>query len=306
MTSQQQIRASGLAILAMLIITIAAAAVQTADAATSSNLSISSTGTVLTASRNNTLAIEISNIGKYLKELDIALTIPPPLALFGDNHWIRQSFSPGETINANLTLFAPSSAAGTTLQGSIVATYKATGEITPSTETHAISFLVRGWIDLKVYEIAVNPDPVFPGQEIVVSGNILNRGVISAMYANVTVDAEQIFDPESIRPTYVGEIEPNAPAPFSVTALVESTTPEGPQQAVVSVYFRDDVQLDHVVDIPIRFVVASKPPITETRRTDLASELLSNQILMFGILAVIALALVVSYLRRRRGHAESD
>jgi uncharacterized membrane protein len=306
MARQRRIRALNLATLTILVIMTAVTGVQIGQAATSSNLSVTSSGTVFTASRNNTLTIEISNVGKYLKELDIALAIPPPLVLFGDNHWIRSSFSPGESIEANLTVFAPSSAAGVTLQGSVVATYKVAGETTQSTETHAISFLIRGWIDLKVYEIIVEPDPVLPGQEITISGSILNRGVIAAMYANVTIDPDQTFSEGSVKPTYVGQIDPNAPAPFSVTAVVDPALSEGPHEAKISVYFKDDVQADHAIQIPISFTVVSELPTTETTRTSITSDLLSNQFVMLGLLAAIILVMIGVFLRRKRERADSN
>src|SRR3989337_4379206 len=71
-------------------------------AATSSNLSIISSANVLVASRNGTILLEILNVGKYLRQLDVALTVTPPLVLFGDNHWIRSSFAHGDRIRANL------------------------------------------------------------------------------------------------------------------------------------------------------------------------------------------------------------
>jgi len=291
--------------LSMLVITTLLVGVQVGHTATSSNLSVTSTGTVLIAARNNTLTIEILNVGKYLKELDVALTIPPPLVLFGDNHWIRSTFSPRELIHVNLTVFAPSSAAGAASQGSIVATYKVGGETTPTTETHAISFLVRGWIDIRVYEITVDPNPVLPGQEITISGNILNRGVIPAMYANVTIDAGQTFAQGSVQPTYVGEIDPNAPAPFTLTALVDSTASDGTHQATISVFYVDDLQADHVMEIPISFIVVSKLSTTETARTSITSQLLSNQVLVLGFPVVVVLVIVGVYLRRRRKRTDS-
>ena len=300
-------------VLAVLIVAMAASGVQVGHAS-SSNLSVTSSGTVLVAARNNTLAIEITNVGKYLKDLDVALTIPPPLVLFGDNHWIRPSFSPGESINANLTVFAPSSAADTTQQGSVVALYKAVGEATLTTENHAISFLVRGWIDIAVYEITVDPELVLPGQEVTISGNILNRGVVSAMYTNVTVDSNETFVKGSVQPTYVGEVDPNAPAPFSVTAMVDSGAREGTHVATVSVYYTDDLQFNHVIKIPITFTVVLELPTTTTTRTDIVGQLLSvpfvGQLLSvpflaLGIGVVIVLVIVAIYLRRRRRSTDS-
>jgi len=296
-------------VLAVLIVAMAASGVQVGHAS-SSNLSVTSSGTVLVAARNNTLAIEITNVGKYLKDFDVALTIPPPLVLFGDNHWIRPSFSPGESINANLTVFAPSSAAGTTQQGSVVALYKAVGEATLTTESHAISFLVRGWIDIAVYEITVDPELVLPGQEVTISGNILNRGVVSAMYTNVTVDSDETFVQGSVQPTYVGEVDPNAPAPFSVTAMVDSSAREGTHVATVSVFYTDDLMFNHVIKIPITFTVVLELPTTATTRTDIVGQLLSGQLfsvpfLALGIGVIVVLVVVAIYLHRRRGSEDS-
>lgn len=274
-------------------------AITYSHAATSGNLSVISSTNVFVASANNTLLLEITNVGKYLKELDVALTVPPPLVLFGDNHWIRSSFPYGERIHANLTVFAPSSAAGATVQGSIVAVYKVVGETTPSTETHTISFLVRGWIDIKVYEVTVSPDPALSGSEITISGNLLNRGVVPAMYANVTVAAGPPLVDDSVQPTYVGEVDPNAPAPFSVTALVDSGATAGTYQASIVVYYRDDLQLDHVITVPFSFTVASELPKTETAGQGIMS-LLSPNVLLAGLMAFLVLVIIVIYVRRRR------
>ena len=268
-------------------------------AAASSNLSITSSTNVFVASTNSTLLLEIVNVGDYLKELDVALTVPSPLVLFGDNHWIRSSFAHGDTIRASLTVYAPSSAAGATVQGSIAAQYKAIGETTVSTETHAISFLVRGWIDIKVYEVTVDPDPALPGSEITISGNILNRGVIPAMYTNVTMTEDPPLVEGSIKPTYVGEVDPNAPAPFSVTALIDSGAKAGSYQTSILVYYRDDLQADHTMTIPVSFTVVSELPKTTTAPPTITSQL-SNPLLLLGVGTVIVLLAIAVYARRRK------
>jgi hypothetical protein len=268
-------------------------------AAAPSNLSITSSTNVFVASTNSTLLLEIVNVGNYLKELDVALTVPSLLVLFGDNHWIRSSFAHGDAIRANLTVFASSSSAGTTVQGSIVAQYKAAGETTLSSETHAISFLVRGWIDIKVYEVTVDPDPALPGSEITISGNILNRGVIPAMYTNVTMTGDPPLVEGSIKPTYVGEVDANAPAPFSVTALIDSGAKAGSYQTSILVYYRDDLQADHAMTIPVSFNVVSELPKTTTAPPTITSQL-SNPLLLLGVGTVIVLLAIAVYARRRK------
>ena len=273
--------------------------------ATSANLSVSLSQNVLEASRNSTLTMEIVNVGKYLTELDVALTIPPPLVMFGDNHWIRSSFVHGNTIQANLTVFAPSSAAGMSSQGSVVAVYKVIGETIATTETHVVSFLVRGWIDLQAYEITVDPNPALPGSQITISGNLLNRGVISAMYANVSAVPEAPLVAGSVRPTYVGQIDPNAPAPFSLTAVVNPSTAAGEYSLTIQVIYRDDLQTDHLLNIPIGVSVVSELPSTQTAPPSIIEQLLSNQMLLLGLGVVIILIIVGVFLRRRRKAQEA-
>ena len=152
------------ALLALIALAALSPSTISSHAAASANLSVTSSTNMFLASTNSTLMLEITNVGKYLKELDVTVTLPSVVVLFGDNHWTRSSFAHEDTIRANLTVFAPSSVAGATIQGSIIAVYKVTGETTPSTETHAISFLVRGWIDITVYEITVDPVPCLARQ----------------------------------------------------------------------------------------------------------------------------------------------
>ena len=299
------------AVLLIAIILPATSAITPAHAAASANLSATLSAHVLEASRNNTLAMEIKNVGKYMTELDVALTIPPPLVLFGDNHWIRSSFLHGDTIRANLTVFAPSSAAGMTLQGSVIAVYKLVGETIPTTETHAISFLVRGWIQMETYEITVDPDPAIPGGQITISGNLLNRGVISAMYANVSLAPGQPLAGDSITPAYVGQVDPNAPAPFTVTAVVETDASPGEYDLTIQVYYSDDLQADHILSVPFRLSVVSEIPNTRTttrglteQLIDITEQLLSDQLLLLALGVVIILIVVGLYLRRRRKSAE--
>ncbi len=273
--------------------------------ASSANLSVSLSQNVLEASRNSTLTMEIVNVGKYLKDLDVALTIPPPLVLFGDNHWIRSTFIHGDTIRANLTVFAPSSAAGMSSQGSVVAIYKVIGETTPTTETHVASFLVRGWIDLQAYEITVDPNPTLPGSEITISGNLLNRGVISAMYANVSAVPAQPLVAGSIKPTYVGQVDPNAPAPFSLTALVDPDTEAGNYSITIQVFYRDDLQTDHLLNVLVGVSVVSELPSTQTTPPSIIEQLLSSQILLLGLGVVVILVIVGVYMRRRRKAEET-
>ena len=295
------INKAGFLIVVLLVLVLAAfsPAIPSSHAQTSSNLSISFSTNTLLASQNATCMLQVENVGDYLKDLDVILGLPPPLVLFGDNHWTRSSFIHGETIRANLTIFAPSFAAGTTTQGSVVAMYKLVGDANPSSENHTISFLIRGWIDIQVYGVSVNPDPSLRGSELTISGNILNRGVIPAMYVNVTLARDLPLIGDSITSTYVGEVDPNSPAPFTVAALVDSGTAPGTYPASALVHYRDDLELDHTIVIPVTFTVVSELPRTATAPSSITSQLL-NPLLMITVLAFIILLVALTSLRKRR------
>jgi hypothetical protein len=293
---------AGLLVVAQLVlvgIVALSPAVSRGHAQTSSNLSISFSTNTLPASQNATCMLQVENVGDYLKDLDVILELPPPLVLFGDNHWIRSSFIHGETIGANLTIFAPSFAAGTTTQGSVVAVYKLLGNANPSTENHTISFLIRGSIDIQVYGVSVNPDAILRGSELTISGNILNRGLVPAMYVNVTLARDLPLIGDSITSTYVGEVDPNAPAPFSVAALVDSEVAPGTYPGSAIVHYRDDLELDHTIAIPVTITVVSELPRTVTAPPSMMSQLL-NPLPMMAVLVFIFLLIAITYLRKRR------
>jgi len=116
---------------------------------------------------------------------------------------------------------------------------------------------------------------------------------------NVTVAADVILVKDSVKPTYVGEVDSNAPAPFSVSAIVDSGATEGEYRASIIVYYRDDLQLDHVITIPISFTVVSELPKTETGQPSVVGQL-SNPLLLLGLTALIIILVIAVYVRRRR------
>jgi len=71
------------------------------------------------------------------------------------------------------------------------------------------------------------------------------------------------------------------------------------------VYYTDDLQFNHVIRIPVSFTVVSELPTTVTTRTDIVSRLLSVPYLELGIGAIVVLAIVAIYLRRRRKSEDS-
>jgi hypothetical protein len=88
----------------------------------------------------------------------------------------------------------------------------------------------------------------------------------------------------------------------------------GNYPASILVYYRDDLQLDHAIAVRISFTVVLELPRTETTKTSIIDQLLSNpgQLLsnpsallsnptvVLGLVALIVLLAILAYLRRRK------
>jgi LPXTG-motif cell wall-anchored protein len=103
----------------------------------------------------------------------------------------------------------------------------------------------------------------------------------------------------------VGQIDPNAPAPFSLTAIVDPNTAAGSYSITIQVFYRDDLQVDHLVNILIGLSVVSELPSTQTTPPSITEQLLSNQMLLLALGVVIILIIVGVYVRRRRKAQET-
>lgn len=271
-----------------------------------SELSIHSSSNTLRAGSNNTVTMEVVGIGKLLSNLDVSLTLPQPLVLFGDNHWRRSNFGPGETIRLELMIFAPASAAGNSYQATVTGVYKEAGETTYSQESHTIGFLVRGWIDIVIYDLTVTPDPVSPGSTVTVSGSLLNRGVTAAMFTNITIEPQPPLIVTLQGVSYLGQLDPNAPAPFSVAADVDPAAADGTYSIRLAVYYQDDLHMDQRTEATLSFEVSSAvtQPQPTQRSTDALTVLMSNLEYVVAIVVVVAVTAIVVRRRRARRAAE--
>jgi uncharacterized membrane protein len=179
-------------------------------------LTVTITGQSLTAGFNNTVTITIlNNFYQAIYDVDVAVSVPSGLTMFGDNHWHYDSIIMGNSVTISFQVYPPTSSIGTSYQGSVSASYKQLGDLSYTTETHSFGLSVYGWISLKMYGITMTPSITTPGGNSTISGNILNSGNLAAYNANVSVDTNTLTPDESAS-VFVGEVDPNIPRPFSI------------------------------------------------------------------------------------------
>jgi len=196
-------------------------------------------GQTLTAGFNNNVTIAVAySMSAYSSgpfyDVDLAVSIPSPLQMFGDDHWHYDLISPGQSVTAVFEIYAPTAAVGSSYQSSVTLTYRQLGDISYTQETHTVSFSVQGWISLALYGIQVTPAATSSGGNATISGNLLNRGNLAAYNGNVTVESEALA-PGTSASVFLGEIDPNIPRPFSLLVSFKKNLADGTYPIVVKI-----------------------------------------------------------------------
>ena len=184
----------------------------------------------MVAGLNNTMTVTVSNnYSGYIAiyDVDVDVSLPDPLVLVGTGgHWHYDSIYYGQSVTLTFSVYAPSSAAGSSYQGTVTGTYKQLGDVSYTQETHALAVSVTGYISLVVYGIQLTPSEVTQGGNTTISGNVLNNGNLASYEANVTVESPAIISgPQNS--VFIGEIDPNIPRPFSVLIVFKPNLPPG-------------------------------------------------------------------------------
>jgi hypothetical protein len=213
-----------------------------AQVTTIPHMTVTVTGQDMTAGFNNNVTITVTN-NYYdypaIYDVDFAVSLPAGLTMYGDNHWHYDSMQLGQSATISFQVYAPSADIGVTYQGSITVTYKALGDVSYTQEVHDVSFSVYAYINLVLYGIQATPSITSPGGNATISGNLLNTGNLAAYEANVSV-LSSIVVPSALTSTFIGEIDPNIPRPFSMLVVFKSNVPVGNYSLLVSASAIDD------------------------------------------------------------------
>ena len=209
---------------------------------TSAHLTVTVTGQSLVAGLNNTVTVTVANsYSGYIAiyDVDVSVSVPAPLVVVGDNHWHYDSIPFGQSVTVTFFLYAPSSSAGTSYQGTVTGTYKQLGDVSYTQESHALGLSVTGYINMVVYGIQLTPSQISPGGNTTISGNVLNNGNLAAYNANVTVLSDQL-SPSQSASVFLGEVDPNIPRPFSVLIVFNQNVQPGNYTVTVKVSATDN------------------------------------------------------------------
>jgi len=224
------------------------------------HLTVTLTGQSLTAGFNNNVTVSVqNNFYDAIYDVGVAVSVPAPLSLLGDNLWQYDRLTFGQSANLNFQVYAPISAIGSSYVGTLTLTYKQLGDVSYTTETHAMGMSVHAWISLILYGLQLTPSLTVPGGNVTISGNILNNGNLAAYSANVSVTSDAAA-PGSSASVYIGEVDPNIPRPFSVLVVFKSGIAPGNYTIVVTASAIDNGQASSPYVVRGETLVQIRPP----------------------------------------------
>ena len=233
-------------------------------------------------------------------EVEVEIQIPSPLIIESNSSWSFSNVSENELLSIPFEIFTPIAAMGST--GAVSFSIQFTDEHgTNYFETVSIGLIVHGWVQISVFSSDISVNSVYEGDNVVVSATLLNTGNTNALYANATLESDvEIFDKTESLKSYLGELEPDSPLPFSLTGTINSSAPSGEYQVRCVVYYQDDLYSVHKITInfTISILSLSKTTGSVSPEIDLLSLALGSGITLFLGGGTI-LAIIIVFFRRK-------
>lgn len=241
-------------------------------------LTVTMEGQVLTAGFDNNVTLTVTNSypassiysSSAIYDVDVAVSVPTPLQMFGDNHWHYDSLALQQSVSIGFQVYAATAAIGSSYEGSVTLTYRQLGDVSYTEESHSIGFSVQGWIKLVLYGIQLTPPATSSGGNVTVSGNLLNSGNLAAYNANVTVESEALATGTQAS-VFLGEIDPNIPRPFSLLVTFKKNLTNGTYPILVRVSAIDTDRPAYPYNVQqasqVQITIPAVQTRTQTRQT---------------------------------------
>jgi len=252
----------------------------------------------LTIGRRSRIRIRLENTGGHsLSEIKMSLSPEGALKIFGLTSFYIEKLPPGESRLIETEVYVPL-VASQTASLKVAVTYLDDDLWISRSETHHLSVLLRGFIDISLTDTAVIPSAPTPGSPFSITITITNIGTSTAYAAYAIPDLRGLplrsFGPRSV---YVGNIETNLPTTITINLQLENTTQRRIVLPVIIRYL-DNLRTPHNVtfNIPINVAPLRKSEIhtSKPRKTGMSIQdpiLLGIIAIIIAVVAVIAIAL---------------
>ena len=262
----------------------------------------------ITSSDTNSHYIEAGGTAAFLVNItnnlwkgkvEIDLQIPAPLIIQSNSSLSFLNVSEGEKLTIPVSIFSPETAMGSTT--SMYFTIQFSDKHgTEYTETITIGLIAYGRVRITVFSSDISTSVVNPGGNVVISTTLLNTGNANALFVNASLESDEnvIIETASSK-SYLGELEPDSPLPFSLTGMINSSITTGNYQINCVIYYFDSLYNVHKILLPFSISIEN---ISEEISTENGFDLFSLFI-GSGITVILGggtvLAIVIVFIRRQ-------
>ena len=283
------------------------------------NLEVKVYSTTLDAGYNTTVTVDVINEFEPIYDVDVSLSFSPPSqsdiasassdlpVVIGTGNFKFEKIEEGESVRIEPIVFASRDFSGKGYSSYVTISYKRLGYISTQSEVHVVGFYVKGQIDMIVYEFSVEPDPVVAGSEIIITASLLNKGTIEASYTNVSLTPNPILIQKLESYSYIGEVDPNSPAPFTLEAIVKEDTEEGTYPINVKIEYEDEESKVYVINRELEiYIVETIEEEGAQSTSDLIVDFIKGNLIFLLIGIIIAIIVIILLLRRRASKEEFE
>lgn len=248
------------------------------------------------------LTFNIKNFGDFeAQKVTVQLVSPPLFATLSPSLVSIGDLLPNEMKQVKYDLsVSPTAQAGVIHTFEVDITFTDSLGVTDVSRSY-IGIPLHGTVDLIVYDTFTTPSPAEIGKEFTLSVTVLNRGTVTAMYTNLSIIPEFPFTQIPGGFPYIGELDINAPAPISLSAIVSPDAEEGVYPLKLAIYYQDEYNQPHTVTKEIQ-IPLSHHSITEEIITPTLNY--TEYIYIGAIIVVAAIAGLTVFLIRRRKSSE--
>ena len=301
-----------------LVLSISLLNLKTDVAGQQTRLDITGAPTTLNAGFNTTVVITIFNEFEPIYDVDVSISFPQSQTttvspvVIGASNWKFERIGMGENVTINPLIYVTESTAGNGYPAEISISYTRLGYISPSSETHTIGFYSKGQIIMMAYDFIVEVEPAYEGNErgsdngfptdagstITVTGSLLNKGNVPAMFTNVTIIPNPILILQTESTSYLGEVDPNSPAPFTLETKTSPHVENGNHSIIIKVEYQDQEAKTHSFEKELTIYVF-KTQVPESQSTSEKIIEIVRQNLLFVIIGIVIFIFLVALLIKR-------
>jgi len=257
----------------------------------------------LSIGKSSKVLLELQNVGDDdLSEISLTLSPDNILKIFGPMILHIDRLKAGEEMKIETEVYIPSITIAPTGSITIMTTYFDEDSWLSQSETHQLTVLLRGLIEISLTDFAVIPSTPRSGSPFSITVTITNIGTSTAYAAYAVADLEGLplstFGPRS---TYIGNIETNLPTTFTVNLLVGNTT-ETSMKLPVTLRFMDNLRsLDNVTfEIPIDVLGPSTSGSSSPAGSGIGTFLGVPGLGIFIAVAIVAVAAAIIWKWRKK------